>query len=49
MNNIALKDGKPVWENACIHCMACICYCPVSAIEYGKKCVGQPRYHFEAL
>ena len=49
MNNIALKDGKPVWENACIHCMACICYCPKEAIEYGKKSVGQPRYHFEAL
>ena len=49
MNNITLKDSKPVWGKACTHCMACICYCPVSAIEYGKKSVGQPRYHFEAL
>ena len=49
MNNVASKDGKPVWGKACTHCMACICYCPVSAIEYGKKSVGQPRYHFEAL
>ena len=49
MNNVILKDGKPVWGKACTHCMACICYCPVSAIEYGKKSVGQPRYHFEAL
>ena len=49
MNNVALKDGKPVWGKVCTHCMACICYCPVSAIEYGKKSVGQPRYHFEAL
>ena len=49
MNNVTLKDGKPVWGNNCTHCMACICYCPVSAIEYGKKSVGQPRYHFEAL
>lgn len=49
MNNVALKDGKPVWGKACTHCMACICYCAVSAIEYGKKSVGQPRYHFEAL
>ena len=49
MNNVALKDGKPVWGKNCTHCMACICYCPVSAIEYGKKSVGQPRYHFEAL
>ena len=49
MNNVTLKDGKPVWGKVCTHCMACICYCPVSAIEYGKKSVGQPRYHFEAL
>ena len=49
MNNVTLKDGKPVWDKVCTHCMACICYCPVSAIEYGKKSVGQPRYHFEAL
>ena len=48
MNNVTL-DGKPVWGKVCTHCMACICYCPVSAIEYGKKSVGQPRYHFEAL
>ena len=49
MNNVTLKDGKPIWGRNCTHCMACICYCPVSAIEYGKKSVGQPRYHFEAL
>ena len=49
MNNVTLKNGKPVWGKNCTHCMACICYCPVSAIEYGKKSVGQPRYHFEAL
>ena len=49
MNNVTLKDGTPVWGRNCTHCMACICYCPVSAIEYGKKSVGQPRYHFEAL
>ena len=49
MNNVTLKDGKPGWGRNCTHCMACICYCPVSAIEYGKKSVGQPRYHFEAL
>ena len=37
MNNVTLKDGKPVWGRNCTHCMACICYCPVSAIEYGTK------------
>ena len=49
MNNIKLKDGKPVWGRECTHCMACICYCPKEAIEYGKKSVGKPRYHFEQL
>ncbi len=49
LSNIQLKDGKPVWGKNCTHCMACICYCPVKAIEYGKKSVGKPRYHFEEL
>ena len=49
MNNIRLADGKPVWGKECTHCMACICYCPAGAIEYGKKSLGQPRYRFEGL
>ena len=48
-NSITLRDARPVWGKACTHCMACICYCPTSAIEYGKKSLGKPRYHFEAL
>ena len=49
MNNIVLENGKPIWGNQCTHCMACICYCPTEAIEYGKKSIGKPRYHFEQL
>ena len=49
MNNIRIRDKKPVWGSACTHCMACICYCPSKAIEYGKESIGKPRYHFEAL
>lgn len=49
LNNITIRAGKPVWGNDCTHCMACICYCPTEAIEYGKKSVGKPRYHFEKL
>ena len=48
-NNIVLREGKPVWGKDCTHCMACICYCPAKAIEYGKKSLGKPRYHFEVL
>ena len=49
LNNITIRAGRPVWGNECTHCMACICYCPTKAIEYGKKSVGKPRYHFEQL
>ena len=49
MNNIQLREKKPVWGKNCTHCMACICYCPTEAIEYGKKSVGKPRYQFEKL
>lgn len=44
LNNIRLKDGKPVWGVVCTHCMACICGCPEEAIEYGKRSKGKPRY-----
>lgn len=49
MNCIRLENGKPIWWKGCTHCMACICYCPAEAIEYGKKSIGKPRYHFEQL
>ena len=48
-NNITIQNGKPVWGGNCTHCMACICRCPAQAVEYGKKSLGKPRYHFEAL
>mgnify|MGYP002728531920 CR=1 FL=1 len=47
LNNIKLKNSKPVWGKNCTHCMACICLCPTEAIEYGKKSVGKPRYHLD--
>ena len=45
LNNIHLKDGRPVWGQNCTHCMACIAGCPAEAIEYGKKTQGKPRYY----
>lgn len=47
LNNIVLKNGRPVWGKECTHCMACIAYCPTGAIEYGKKSAGKPRYHLD--
>lgn len=49
LNNVELINGKPAWGNNCTHCMACICYCPAEAIEYGNKSKGKPRYHIENL
>ena len=47
LNNIEIKNNKPMWNKNCTHCMACISYCPTSAIEYGKKTVGKQRYRCE--
>lgn len=44
LTNIRLENGRPVWGNDCTHCMACICRCPVEAIEYGKHSIGLTRY-----
>lgn len=48
LGNIRLQGGKPVWGVRCTHCMACICGCPTSAIEYGKTSRGKPRYQCPA-
>ena len=45
LNNISLKDGKPIWHSNCTQCMACIAHCPKEAIEYGNKSKGKTRYH----
>lgn len=43
--NIALAEGKVMWGDKCTQCLACINYCPVQAIEYGKKTQGKGRYN----
>lgn len=44
LNNIVMEGGKPVWKGNCTHCMACICGCPVEAIDYGRATKGKRRY-----
>ena len=44
LGNIQIVNGKPSWGIHCTHCMACICYCPTEAIEYGKRSQGKIRY-----
>lgn len=43
--NIRLEGGRPVWGKTCASCMACIHWCPVQAIQYGKKTKSFGRYH----
>lgn len=47
--NVVMEEGRPTWLDRCTHCMACINYCPVEAIEYGKKSKGRFRYTFEKV
>ncbi len=43
--NILLSAGKPVWQGRCEQCLACIQWCPLEAIQFGKKTLGYARYH----
>lgn len=45
VENIELRDGRPVWLDHCEHCMACLQWCPVEAIQYKKSTIGKKRYH----
>lgn len=44
-NSRSIKvEGKPKWGKECIQCLACIHYCPVGAIQYGKGTQKKGRY-----
>jgi ferredoxin len=43
--NIALEKDRPVFRHACEHCLACLHWCPSSAIDYKTATQGKPRYH----
>ena len=43
--NITMHEGKPVWNNRCEQCFACLQWCPQEAIQYGKKTPKYERYH----
>jgi ferredoxin len=46
LNNITIKNGKPVWGDNCTHCMACIGNCPKDVIEYGTITQSKEQYNF---
>jgi len=45
VKNIKIQGEKPVWFHNCEHCLACLQWCPVFAIEFGKSTAGRKRYH----
>jgi ferredoxin len=45
VKNIEMKDKKPVWNDKCEQCYACLQWCPNESIQYGKKTAGIKRYH----
>ena len=47
VGNIRLVDGHPVWGKQCIHCMACLHFCPRKVIQYGKATQKKGRYRLE--
>lgn len=47
MKVITLKEGRPVWEGDCVQCLACLNYCPKSAIQYTRRSKNTGRYNFE--
>lgn len=43
--NIKIEAGHPLWQHHCERCLACLQWCPVNAIQYGRKTIGRRRYH----
>lgn len=44
VDNINLTNGKPIWQHHCEHCVACISWCPVYAINNGSVTEKRTRY-----
>lgn len=45
VENISMKDGKPVWGDNCLNCFACIHWCPEKAIQIAKLTKNMERHH----
>lgn len=44
VNNITMKNNKPLWGTQCEFCLACLHACPTNAINTGFS-KGKKRYH----
>jgi len=45
VNNIEMREGKPVWQHRCEQCYGCLQWCPQEAIQSSKKTPKRKRYH----
>lgn len=44
INNIMIKDKKPIWKDNCQLCEACINFCPMKCIQFSNKSQKKERY-----
>jgi len=44
VHNIEMKEDRPAWLHNCELCLACINWCPESAIQYGSGTETRGRY-----
>jgi ferredoxin/flavodoxin len=53
VGNVDCLDGRPVWQHRCELCLACVMFCPQSAIEFSASAegttAGKPRYRNPAV
>ena len=49
VDNIRLTNGRPKWQQHCQECLACLHFCPVKSIQFGKKTAGRRRYKHPAV
>jgi ferredoxin/flavodoxin len=45
VSNIKMVDDRPVWQQRCEQCFACLHWCPKQAIQFGSKTTNRKRYH----
>jgi ferredoxin len=45
VGNITIEAGRPLWHHRCEQCLACLHWCPQTAIQSGSRTAGRRRYH----
>lgn len=43
-HNIAIQEGRPVFQHHCQHCIACLHACPAAALQWQDRTQGKARY-----